>query len=157
MWNIWLPSWYQSASHVVNVIFSRKSCIFCFFVACWSLHSILFLWKNWQYLCFVCQGHISLDSLPRRGYHIPAKGTVQVVHSVTCDLVHISATLVYLLVVQSSKFKAKQRKNCATESWLISRIYWMLESSIAKMKKGGMWKCVFQSEWFNQYKHFFLF
>ena len=25
------------------------------------------------------QGHISLDSLPRRGYHIPAKGTVQVV------------------------------------------------------------------------------
>jgi len=27
----------------------------------------------------IIQGHISLDSLPRRGYHIPTKGTVQVV------------------------------------------------------------------------------
>lgn len=28
------------------------------------------------------QGHISLDSLPKRGYHVPKKGTVQVVSTV---------------------------------------------------------------------------
>ena len=32
-----------------------------------------------MFVCALFQGHISLDSLPRRGYHIPAKGTVQVV------------------------------------------------------------------------------